>query len=417
MLNLKTSDPTTYKTLIRNMAVNSVLLHTGTTIAGDITVDFLTLDDDNANINDGTPHYSQINDGFTLHGLPGPAVQLLGITTPNGIPTFATPNTSLPIVVQVSALSGQPQPNTGKLYWRTGTSAFQSAVMTQTSTNVYTAQVPMSACGTPVNYYFEAKTTNNVIVTSPANAPTSFNSTTGAFGETILSSDTFEIAGAWTIGAAGDTATASGLWTRVNPVATIAQPEDDHTVNGTLCYVTGQGVVGGTNGAADVDGGATTLTSPTFSAIGEAVRLSYWRWYSNDRGGSPNTDSMPIDISNDNGVTWVSLELVTENANAWVSKSFLVSSFVAPTATMRVRFVARDLGTGSTVEAGVDDFQVSALNCTPPFVPADLNQDTLVNGIDMAILLGAWGSSGGDVNLDGITDGADLTILLSSWTG
>jgi len=176
-------------------------------------------------------------------------------------------------------------------------------------------------------------------------------------------------------------------------------------------------VVGGTNGSADVDGGATTLTSPTFSAIGEAVRLSYWRWYSNDRGGSPNTDSMPIDISNDNGVTWVSLELVTENANAWVFKSFLVSSFVAPTATMRVRFVARDLGNGSTVEAGVDDFQVSALNCTPPFVPADLNQDTLVNGVDMATLLGGWGTIVGDVNNDGNTDGTDLTILLSSWTG
>ncbi len=84
---------------------------------------------------------------------------------------------------------------------------------------------------------------------------------------------------------------------------------------------------------------------------------------------------------------------------------------------MRVRFVARDLGTGSTVEAGVDDFQVSALNCTPPFVPADLNQDTLVNGIDMAIILGAWGSSGGDVNNDGNTDGTDLTLLLAGWTG
>ena len=417
MLNLQTSDPATYKTLIRNMAVNSILLHTGTTIAGDITVDFLTLDDNNGNINDGTPHYSQINDGFTLHGLPGPAVQLLGISTPNGIPTFATPNANLPIVVQVSAVSGQPQPNTGTLYWRTGTSVFQSVAMTQTSPNVYTAQVPMSACGTPVNYYFEAKTTNDVIVTSPANAPTSFNTTTGAFGETILSSDTFESVGAWTIGATGDTATASGLWTRVNPVGTLAQPEDDHTVAGTLCYVTGQGVVGGGLGDQDVDGGATTLTSPTFSAIGEGVRLSYWRWYSNDKGGSPNADSMPIDISNDNGLTWVSLESVTENANAWVSKSFRIADFVTPTATMKVRFVARDLGTGSLIEAGVDDFQVSALSCTPPFVPADLNQDTFVNGPDLAILLSGWGTLGGDINHDGFTDGSDLTILLSSWTG
>ena len=126
---------------------------------------------------------------------------------------------------------------------------------------------------------------------------------------------------------------------------------------------------------------------------------------------------MPIDISNDNGLTWVSLESVTENANAWVSKSFRIADFVTPTATMKVRFVARDLGTGSLIEAGVDDFQVSALSCTPPFVPADLNQDTFVNGPDLAILLSGWGTLGGDINHDGFTDGSDLTILLSSWTG
>ncbi|MEI6878033.1 MAG: hypothetical protein WCL33_03230 [Planctomycetota bacterium] len=415
--NLQVSDPATYKTLIRNWAVNAVLLHTGTTIAGDITIDYLTLDDDNGNINDGTPHFSQINDGFTLHGLPGPAVVPLNISTPNGIPTFATPNANLPVVVQVSALSGQPQPNTGKLYWRTGTSAFQSVAMTQTSTNVYTAQVPMSACGTPVNYYFEAKTTTNVIVTSPANAPTSFNTTTGAYGESTVISDTFESAGSWTVGATGDLAT-TGIWTRVDPVGTLAQPEDDHTVPGTLCYVTGQGLVGGALGDNDIDGGATTLTSPTFSALGLAdPQVKYWRWYSNDKGGAPNADSMPIDISNNNGTTWVSLELVTENANAWVFKSFRISNFLTPTATMKVRFVASDLATGSVVEAGLDDFQVSALSCTPPFVPADLNQDTLVNGTDLAILLSGWGTLGGDINHDGFTDGGDLTLLLAAWTG
>ena len=126
---------------------------------------------------------------------------------------------------------------------------------------------------------------------------------------------------------------------------------------------------------------------------------------------------MPVQISNNNGTNWVQMELVTENANAWVSKSFRISDFVTPTATMKVRFVASDLATGSVVEAGLDDFQVSALSCIPPFVPADLNQDTLVNGIDMAILLGAWGSSGGDINNDGNTDGTDLTLLLAGWTG
>ncbi len=416
-LNLLASNPTTYFSLIRNLAVNSVLLHGGTTIAGDITIDFLTLDDNNGNIGDGTPHYSQINSGFTLHGLPGPAVQLLNIATPNGIPAYATPNANLAMVVQVTALGAQPQPNTGKLYWRTGTSAFQSVLMAQTSSNVYTAQVPMSACGTPVDYYFEAKTTTNAIVTSPANAPASFNTTTGGYGQTIVSSDTFEIAGSWTVGATGDTAT-TGIWTRVDPIGTLAQPENDHTVPGTLCYVTGQGSVGGALGEADVDGGATTLISPTFNALGLSdPQVQYWRWYSNNTGGSPNADEMPIEISNNNGSTWVQLELVTENANAWVSKSFRISNFLTPTATMKVRFVARDLGSGSVIEAGVDDFEVFALSCAPPFLPADLNQDTFVNGADLAVLLSAWGTIGGDINQSGSTDGADLTLLLSSWTG
>jgi hypothetical protein len=48
----------------------------------------------------------------------------------------------------------------------------------------------------------------------------------------------------------------------------------------------------------------------------------------------------------------------------------------------------------------------------------DLNGDGIVNGADLAILLGAWGQAGGpaDLNGDGLVDGADLSILLSDWT-
>ncbi|MCA9285410.1 MAG: hypothetical protein KDA22_09360 [Phycisphaerales bacterium] len=47
----------------------------------------------------------------------------------------------------------------------------------------------------------------------------------------------------------------------------------------------------------------------------------------------------------------------------------------------------------------------------------DLNGDGLVNGADLGILLGAWGTPGpGDLNGDGIVDGADLGVLLANWT-
>ena len=52
--------------------------------------------------------------------------------------------------------------------------------------------------------------------------------------------------------------------------------------------------------------------------------------------------------------------------------------------------------------------------------PADLNQDRIVNGGDLSILLGWWGidsetSELPDLTADGRVNGEDLTVLLGSW--
>ncbi|MDA0661110.1 MAG: hypothetical protein O2931_15415 [Planctomycetota bacterium] len=49
----------------------------------------------------------------------------------------------------------------------------------------------------------------------------------------------------------------------------------------------------------------------------------------------------------------------------------------------------------------------------------DLNGDGAVDGLDIAILFSAWGTTSGqaDVNLDRIVDGADIGRLFSAWTG
>jgi hypothetical protein len=53
----------------------------------------------------------------------------------------------------------------------------------------------------------------------------------------------------------------------------------------------------------------------------------------------------------------------------------------------------------------------------PQCVSADLNCDGVVDGADLGMLLGSWGSSGpGDLNGDGTVDGADLGSLLGSWS-
>ncbi len=45
----------------------------------------------------------------------------------------------------------------------------------------------------------------------------------------------------------------------------------------------------------------------------------------------------------------------------------------------------------------------------------DLNCDGVVDGLDLGLLLSAWGTPAGDVTGDGTTNGADLGALLGSW--
>lgn len=206
-------------------------------------------------------------------------------------------------------------------------------------------------------------------------------------------SDTFETNLGWSPSWAGDDAT-TGLWTRVNPNGTAAAPEDDHTSTGTLCFVTGQGTVGGAVGEADVDNGRTTLVSPTLDLTGGGT-ISYWRWYDNDSGALPNTEEFRVDISNNNGTSWVNVETVgptgPDTTGGWIQHSFDVSTFVTPTNQVRVRFVAEDLvaNGGSIVEAGVDDFTVT---------PTDCNNNCVSDLTDIA------NSTSEDCNSNGIPD-------------
>jgi hypothetical protein len=42
-----------------------------------------------------------------------------------------------------------------------------------------------------------------------------------------------------------------------------------------------------------------------------------------------------------------------------------------------------------------------------------------VNGVDLGIMLGAWGvdpDGGADINGDGVVDGIDLGLLLGNWS-
>ncbi len=358
----------------------------------------------------GTIIGSDIERGLFVWTL-GTPVATFGVAAP---PALINPQGGTTVDVVVTAGAGHTlNPATAKMITAVGTAAGVVTPMTLLSGTTYRGTFPAVPCTQIASYKFEITD-----ITGEVSTDTNSHTALSAIGETVAVSSNFETADGWTGGVAGDTAV-SGIWVRADPVGTIAQPENDNSAVGTQCWVTANAAVGAADGTADVDTGFTTLLSPVLNLTGlDEPVIEYWYWYSNNLGGAPNADSMPIEISANGGTTWTLLADVALSTSAWVKHSWRVRDFVTPTANMRVRFVARDLATGSLVEAAIDDFRVTNIDCTPNTVVGDINGDGVVNAVDLGLLLGNWGAAGGAADLDnsGTVNAADLAILVNAWT-
>lgn len=379
----------------------------------------------------GGAHLGELWQGFANRGMGDSATSPSGSTTtgiveafdtpalilfsyPLGQPNQLMPGAAVSFNVDVSGLGTEtPIDGTGMLHYQVNGGGTVAMSMASTGVNQYQATLPGFSCFDNVVFWVSSDSSAGVI-TDPPNAPA------GGFVADVFTStelvidDDFEMASGWQAGVAGDTAS-TGLWERGNPLGTGAQPEDDNTAGGTDCFFTGQGTPGGGLGENDIDGGFTTLLSPSFDLSSGNATVSYWRWYSNTTGAAPNADIFEVDISNNNGGSWTNAETVgpagPDTSGGWVFHQFNVSDFVTPTANMRLRFVAADEGSGSVVEAAVDDLQVFRLVC------ADMCQTDLGFGGPGNLALSICGpdlASGAtnDLNVTGAVPGATVFLVL-----
>lgn len=72
---LVNSEPDAYLEIIRELWFNSIPLHRGQQITPQITIDWLTLDDDDGNITNGTPHYCEIAEAFATRRMDAPKIK------------------------------------------------------------------------------------------------------------------------------------------------------------------------------------------------------------------------------------------------------------------------------------------------------------------------------------------------------
>ncbi|CAG0953982.1 hypothetical protein PHYC_00356 [Phycisphaerales bacterium] len=314
----------------------------------------------------GTILISDIDRGLFVVRL---QLDYLTFSYPSALPARLQPDARTPITVDIASTATAVDAATVTLYSSINNGAYTPAVMTQVSSGRFTANLPAAPCLSTVSYYITAQNTSGAAFASPTGAPASGVNSAFVYASlpTLFSFDMEADAG-WARAAAGDTA-ATGLWERGDPEPTTAQPGDDHTdAPGVNCWVTGR-TAGAGAGSNDVDGGFTTLVSPVMNLSGanSETRFGYWRWYSNNAGGSPGADTFRVDLSNNGGTNWTSAEIVgptgAGTTGGWNYHEFRVADVLPLTSQMRMRFIADDAGAGSLIEAALDDFTAFSYDC------------------------------------------------------
>jgi len=375
--------PNDYMDILAGLAINAILLHSGDLITPSIAIDYLTLDDDDGNIGNGTPHYPEICAGFAAHNMDCPQLDLIAFNYPDGKPQFVNPTGGTIMMVEVQAVVGTPQTNTGYFYYDTG-SGFSSVQMNMTSPNVYQAVFPAAPCGTPISYYVSAQANGGVTLYDPPGAPGSSYGTLSAYNLVVTFDDNFETNQGWTVQNSPDLT--DGAWERGVPAGggDRGDPPTDYDGSGQ-CYVTDNA-----DGNSDVDGGYTYLISPVFDLSAGNGTIEYALWYTNNNGSDPNNDLFKVWVSSDNGTNWTLTETIGPvTSSGWTLHSFVVGDFVTPTSQVKVRFEASDLGLGSVVEAGVDAVRLVVPDCDAPpppvcdYVVGDVNNSGDYNGLDI----------------------------------
>jgi hypothetical protein len=342
-----------------------VLLHPQT--QPDQVLGTFTADDDNGDLGDGTPNYDIICQAATNHGFTCPEIIVGVFITHNNLP-YSGNTTGYPVTATIVSLPAGGASIVGssvKIHYNVNGGSFSDVPMTSTGNpDEYAGTIPGQAYGSIVRYYLSASDTDNNTGTSPRDYPTTIH----YFQVNDNFADDMETVTAWKAGYTGDNAT-TGIWVEADPVGTVyngtnVQPENDHTADpGHICWITGNGSVGGAAGEQDVDGGRTTLLSPRFDLTDASqVQVSYWKYYTNSVGNNPNADTWYVDVTNNGGTTWIPIENTMTSTNAWVQQGpFDLLAYVPTPGVVQFRFIAEDLSPGTLVEAGIDDFQLAAV--------------------------------------------------------
>ncbi len=334
------------------------------------------------------------------------------------IPDGVNPGFETSFIVTILPQSDILIPGTEQLFFSVNNGPFTASNLVPMGGDDFTATIPAAQCHDEIKLYFSAEGQIAGVVTFPPTAPSeTFSPAVNDFSTIFI--DNFNEDLGWAV-SGPVSGTFSGEWERGEPAGfgDRGDPLSDADLSGAA-FLTGNAP-----GNTDVDGGRTILTSPTFnmSQTPDAM-ISYSRWYDNTGGGTgtaPGEDVFVVEISNNNGASWTQLEVVgpntDESAGGWFTVEHRVADFVNPTANVRIRFIAEDIGDGSVVEAAVDAI-LTGVQCPPEPCVADFTNDGIVDFFDVSAFLQGFNNQEpiSDLTNDGIWDFFDISTFLQAF--
>ncbi|MFI6514931.1 M28 family peptidase [Spirillospora sp. NPDC050679] len=173
-------------------------------------------------------------------------------------------------------------------------------------------------------------------------------------GETVYSDD-FATDKGWTANPSGTDTATSGRLERGTAQAT--------TYSGTALQLAGSSLVTGASagadaGANDLDGGTTSIQSAPITLPAGTLQLSF-SWYLGHLNNASSTDYLRVRVVGPNGSTTVLNQTgsAVNRAAAWQTATADLSAYAGQ--SVRILVDAADAGTGSLVEAGLDNLTVT----------------------------------------------------------
>lgn len=170
--------------------------------------------------------------------------------------------------------------------------------------------------------------------------------------------DDFETDQGWSVNPHGTNDATTGMWERGDPepTANSSGPKQLDAYSGTNDLVTGR-LAGDTVGAHDVDGGETSVWSPSIVLPSTGTLTLSWRYYMAHGDNSSSSDYVRVHIYSETvGDTVRFFNGLGDNVNdnaAWDTRSYDISAWDGE--TVRILIEACDCSGASLLEAAYDD--------------------------------------------------------------